>query len=124
MTALVDPANAQWLMTDALRAVREEPTTRARWGTSAIVIERVTGIATGSAAAAEADRQLAFLGRGPFVIDVHQIVGTDWLGRLGQVVTLTIDQLGYGDGIDVFVLEAEVDHASGISTIAVLRPLA
>ena len=122
--AAVDPANVQWLTSNALRAVREATTTRARWGDRAIVTERITGIATAAAAGVEADRQLAFLQRGPFVIDVHQLVGTGWLDKLARVVTLTIDQLGYDAGIDVFVLEAEVDHAAGISTIAVLRPLA
>lgn len=103
--------------------VRELPVARARWGDSAIVSERITGIANQADAIVEADRQLAFLARGPFVIDVHQLVGTEWIAMLARVVRLTIAQLGYDLGVDVFVIEAEVDHARGLSTIAVLRPL-
>lgn len=121
--AVVDSAYAQWLMTDALRTARDTAAVRARWGESAIATERVTGIATLADAVVEADRQLAFLARGPFAVDVHQIVGTGWLAMLARVVTLSIDQLGYDAGVDVFVLEAEVSHSTGTSNVTVLRPL-
>lgn len=119
----IDSAYAQWLIAEAVWLVRDTPSVKARWGDSAIVTERTTGIATAAAAAVEAERQLLFAARGPFAVDVHQLVGTGWLSMLARVVTLTIDQLGYENGIDVFVLEADVDHATAISTIAVLRPL-
>ena len=121
--AAVDPIYAQWLQSEALWSVRTDAAAAARWGDRAVIAERATGIATAAAAQAEADRQLAFLGRGPFAVDVHQLVGVDWAQRLGLVVTLTGDELGYDEGIDVFVIEAEPDHATGLSTVAVLRPL-
>ncbi|HEX8485067.1 hypothetical protein [Sphingomonas sp.] len=119
----VDPLFAQWLQAPADYAVRADAAAVARWGATALTTERLTGIATKAAAEAEANRQLTFFGRGPFAIDVHQFVGTDWIGALGSVVTIAIDQLGYDAGIDVFVLEAEIDRASGTSNVTVLRPL-
>ncbi len=121
--SLVDPLFAQWLQDVALRVTRVSGSIDTRWGAGAIVSERITGIATVAAAQAEADRQLAFLANGPFAIDVHQLLGDGWSEALGQIVTLTVDQLGYDDGLDVFVIEAEVDRTKGISVVAVLRRL-
>ena len=43
--------------------------------------------------------------------------------EMKERVQASIDKLGYGDGVDVFVLEATDDRATGLSTIAVLCPL-
>jgi hypothetical protein len=119
----VDPLFAQWLQTEALWVAPQEATIAARWTSTVIVAERRTGIALKADADAEAARQLAFFARGPFAIDVHQLVGDGWLERLGKVATLSIDKLGYDAGVDVFVLEAEYDRSTGISTVAVACPL-
>lgn len=118
----VEPLFAQWLQAPGFWSTRIG-SAAATWGESALTAERATGIAFKGDAEVESDRQLAFLARGPFVVEVHQLSGTDWTSRLGQVVTLTIDQLGYDQGLDVFVLEAEADHARGLSQVAVLRSL-
>lgn len=121
--ATVDPLFAQWLQAESDNVVRTDAAMAARWGATALTTERVTAIATAAAASAEADRQLAFLSRGPFAVDVHRLVGTDWAGELGRVVTLLIDDLGYAAGVDVFVFEVSIDRATGMSEVAVLRPL-
>ena len=120
----VTPLFAQWLTGDALWASRVSAAMTARWGERAVLAERATGIALLADAQDEADRLLAFFAEGPFAVDEHQVVmGDGWAGQLARVVTLTIDKLGYGDGVDVFVLEATDDRATGLSTIAVLCPL-
>lgn len=119
----VDPLFAQWLQAPADYAVSSDAAASARWGATALATERLTGIATRAAAIVEGARQLAFLSRGPFVQDAHQFVGTDWIGAIGTVVTITNAELGYEGGVDAFVLDAEVDRAAGISTVTVLRPL-
>lgn len=118
----VDPLFAQWLLSDADHVVRSVavPST---WGATAIVPERVTGIATLAGAQAEADRQLTFWAAGPYAIEVHQLIGQDWERARGQIVTLTIDQLGYDAGLDVFVTEVETDRTTGISQVTVLRSM-
>ncbi len=121
--AVVDPLFAQWLQADADYVVRADATMVARWGTTGVTTERRTGIATLAAAIDESDRQLAFFARGPFAIDVHQLTGTDWLSELGRVVTLSIAELGYDAGVEVFVLGVEGDRATGLSDVTVLRPL-
>lgn len=119
----VDPLFAQWLQREADYVVVSDAAAVARWAATARTTERVTGIATAAAAQAQANRELAFWSRGPFAIDVHQLVGADWAGELGRVVTLSIDQLGYDTGIDVFVFEVEADRQTNISSVTVLRPL-
>lgn len=121
--AAVDPLYAQWLQGEVLYATRADAALAGRWGDAATVSERLTGIATRTDALAEADRALTFLSRGPFAIDVHQLVGADWHRQLGQVVNLTADRLGYDAGIDVFVLGAEPDRSTGLSQVTVLCPV-
>lgn len=121
--ATVDPAFARWLQDEADFTLRSNAIESARWGASSITSQRVTGIATRAAAETEADRVLAFFQRGPFAEEVHEVVGTDWQGSIGTVVTFIIDQLGYDNGLDVFVLAAECDRATGLSSVTVLRPL-
>lgn len=121
--ASVDPLYAQWLQSETLWATRQSAAGVARWGDGAIKSERQTGIATRADAEAEADRQLAFFARGPFAVDEHSLLGTDWGAFIGRIVTLDGDRLGYDAGVDVFVLEVEVDRAAGMSKVAVLAPL-
>jgi hypothetical protein len=119
----VDPVFAQYLQAEAEFLTRVDAAAVARWGATALTSERVTAVATKAAAQAQADRELAFFARGPFALDGHQVPGVDWLPSRGRVVNLTIDQLGYDSGVDVFVLEVETDRSIGMSTITVLRPL-
>lgn len=122
MTA-VDPAYAQWLIAEALYQVSTDATLAARWGSTAQTTERVTTIATKADAAAEAARQIAFLGGGgPLAIEEHELAGA-WRQYLGQVVTLTIDRLGYEAGLDVFVIGAADNMATGTSNLTVIRRL-
>lgn len=117
----VDPIYAQWLRATALFHVEEDATLADRWGDSALICQRTTSIAAKSDAIVEAQRQLAFLG-GPLVIDEHEVPGR-WAGRKGQIVTLTINQLGYDAGVDVFVLGAADDLSTGLSAVTVIRRL-
>lgn len=119
----VEPLFAQWLQADADFATTVNAALVAAWGETATKSERITGIARAVDAQAEAARQLAFLDQGPFGVDEHQLVGGDWEKRLGQVVRLKVDRLGYDDGLDVFVIGAQVDRATGISVVTVLCPL-
>lgn len=121
--ASVDPLFAQWLLAPANYTVRVDAGGAVRWGATALTTERVTGIATKAAADIEGDHQLAFFSRGPFAADVHQVVGTDWGPCLGRVVTLSIGKLGYGVGVDVFVIGVDADQATGLTELTVLRPL-
>lgn len=120
----VDPVFAQWLQDEGLWLLREDATIKARWGESAITAERMTSIAVQADAEAEGDRQLAFMAA-PLVEDVHElpIVVGGWRQYLGQVITLTIAELGYEAGADVFLIGAEDNHAAGISTLTVLKRL-
>lgn len=122
MTA-VDPLFAQWLMDEAFWQVSSDATLQARWGDKAQTTQRVTTIATRSDAAAEATRQIAFLGgAGPLVTEEHSLLG-EWAAYLGRVVRLTIDRLGYDTGLDVFVIGVEDNRAAGTSTVTVIRRL-
>lgn len=119
----VDPLYAQWLQAAADYAVRTDATTAARWGATALTPERVSPLATKADAEAQADRELAFWSHGPFATELHQVGGTDWAASIGRVVTLTINQLGYDAGLDVWVLEIDADRATGLTELTVLRPL-
>ena len=122
MTA-VDPIYAQWLMAEALYQVSTDAALTARWGATAQTTQRVTTIATKADAAAEAARQIAFLGgSGPLAIEEHEVLGT-WAPYLGRVITLTIGQLGYDAGLPVFVIGAQDKRSSGQSTLTVIRRL-
>lgn len=121
--AVVDPIFAQWLMAPALWRVSADATLNARWGASAQTTERVTTIANGADVAAEAARQIAFLGgNGPLAIEEHELVG-EWAQYLGRIVTLTIDRLGYDAGLNVFVIGAQDNRGAGTSILTVIRRL-
>ena len=119
--ASVDPIFAQWLQDEGLWSVGEDVEVAELWGDSAITAERMTAIAGRGYALDEAERQLAFL-KGPLAIDDHLLIG-EWRHRRGQVVTLTINQLGYEQGADVFVIAAEDNKATGLSKVTVIKRL-
>lgn len=117
--ATVDPLYAQWLQSEALWAGAEDNAAIVKWGSTANTGERLTSIAFRDDATAEAARQLDFL-KGPLVVDEHILRG-EWRSFRGSVITLTGPRLGYQDGIDVFVLGAEDNLTTGLSTVTVLR---
>lgn len=119
--ASIDPVYAQWLQSDGRWLTAEDGALRAIWGDTALTTQRMTTIATKADAEAEAARQLAFLGP-VAVIDEHLLPGA-WQQYRGQVITLTINQLGYAQGADVFVIKADDDEATGLSRVTVLRRL-
>lgn len=118
---MVDPVFAQWLMADCQWSLSADAPTQARWGATAQTRERKTTIATKADAEAEAARQLAFMGQ-PMALDVHLLKGR-WEPFRGQVITITLDQLDYDAGVDVFVLGAEDVLSDGTSRVTVLRRL-
>lgn len=117
----VDPVYAQWLMADTMWAVSTDAARATRWGSDALTTSRQTTIATKADALAEGARQIAFLG-GPLAIEEHVLPG-EWASSLGTVVTLTIGQIGYDAGIDVFVIGVEDSLSQGTSTLTVIRRL-
>ncbi len=111
----------EWLMDDALFHVERDAVREARWGDDAIETERMTVLASKSGAIEEGQRQLAFLG-GPLVEERHVVKGK-LRPYLGKVITVTIADLGYDAGLDVFLLSAVDDILTGFSQITVLRRL-
>lgn len=119
----VDPVYASWLTSNGLKHVTIDPDLLARWGETALSTERVTTLSENVDAGAEAVRQIAFLGgNGPLVIDEHQLIG-EWSPYLGQVINITIDRLGYENGVDVFLIGAQDNLAAGMSLATVIRRL-
>lgn len=122
MTA-VDPVYAQWLMADALYTIATDGTLAARWGAAGMLSTRTTTIANKADADTEGARQIAFLGGGgPLAIEEHQLPGS-WAPYFGRVITLTAPLLGYDAGLDVFVIGAQDNKATGLSTVTVIRRL-
>ena len=119
--AAIDPLYAQWLEAETLWHVADDPALKALWGDGGKITSRGTTIALRADAAVEAGRQLAFLG-GPLVEEEHLLLGS-WVDFLGRVITLTCAQFGYAAGLDVFVIGAQDNRATGVSTVAVLRRL-
>lgn len=117
----VEPLFAQWLQSDGLMTVVSNASLLAIWGDDAQTSERMTTLAHKADAEAEAARQLDFLG-GPLVIDTAELRGT-WTAYIGEVITLTHDDLGYDGGVDVFVIGAEDRHSAGTANITFLRRL-
>lgn len=121
MADTVDPVVAQWLQDEGLWSLVEDAPAIVRWAVGAITSERMTSIAFKVDADAEAARQLAFM-IGPLVIDEHIMLG-EWRRYRGQVITITGDKLGYGGGVNVFVLAVQDNLGTGLSTVTVLRRL-
>lgn len=119
----VDPLFAQWLQADGTYVVRADAAAIARWASSAVTSERLTGIAAEADAVVEGDRQLAFFAKGPFGIETHSVAEVGWQDEIGKVVTFISDELGYSAGIDVFVIGADEDPTIGVSSVTVIRPL-
>lgn len=117
----VEPVFAQWLQSEGLWQVQQDAPGALLWGERGIATKRMTCLAHKADAAAEAQRQLAFL-RGPLALDVHLLKG-EWRVFRGRVIRLFSDKLGYEAGADVFVIGVEDDRSTGLSSVSVLRRL-
>ena len=119
--AVIDALFAQWLQSPQLSVVAEDDAVQARWGDTALTVERSTTIADKAEAFAQADRIAQFRGV-PLVEDVAELPG-EFVSAIGQVITVTHTDLGYEDGIDVFVIAAADNRAAGTSRVNFLRRL-
>ncbi len=120
--ASVDPVFAQWLQEEGLWLASSDAVLVARWGSKAVTAERMTSLATLAGATAEQGRRAAFFGV-PLALEEHLLTG-QWVGFVGQVISISGPQLGYGAGVDVFVTGADDNRATGLSRVTVLRRLA
>ena len=116
----VDVTLAQWLKEGSLKAAAADAPHLAAWGNDAIETDITSCFATQGAAAAEAARQLDFL-RGPLAIEVLEVPGL-LADRVGRVVTIKADQLGYATGLDAFVIGA-AEKEGERTELTVLRRL-
>lgn len=112
---------ANYLQAEALFSRATDATMASRWGDDAADTSIVSPLVLKSGADAESARQIAFLNT-PMVEDTHIVSGRH-KDKIGQVVTITIAELGYDAGVDVFVIGAEESHAIGMTTLTVLRRL-
>ena len=119
--ASVDPLFAQWLQSAQLSAVADDADVRARWGDTATTVERSTTLATKEDALAQAALIAGFRGV-PMVEDVAELPG-EFVGSIGQVITVEYAGLGYDEGVDVFVIAATDNRANGTSRVTFLRRL-
>ncbi len=118
----VDPIFAQWLQDGGLWRVENDAALSARWGAKAVTAERMTCLATLAGATAEQTRRAAFF-NAPLAVEEHLLIG-QWVGFVGQVITISGGRLGYDAGIAVFVTGADDNRATGLSRVTVLRRLA
>lgn len=118
--ALVSTTIAEWLKGRAIFAQAENASLRASWGDVAIESEVLSPIASASAANAEADRQLLFLGQ-PLAEEVIEVPG-ELVGLLGTCQRIACDRAGYADGPAVLIIGAE-EQDGGVTRLTVLRPM-
>ena len=112
---LIDSAYALYLQSQERIAVITDAPLAARWGAIAASVSASSCLTVEADANAEAARQIAFIG-GPIAEDVAMISKlVDGAALRGRTITL--------DGQIVFVLGSGVDHASGVSTLNILRRL-
>lgn len=115
----VDADYALWLQSPARFVTYADPALATLWGDLALETRIISPFASQAAALDEGARQMAFLGYA-LAEDVHIIPGAH-RDKIGQVVTITLDRLGYDAGLEVFVIGAQEDRAANITTLTVLR---
>jgi hypothetical protein len=118
--SLVPSTVAEWLTGRAIYGQAENTDLRASWGEVSLESEVLSPIAAAADAAAEADRQLAFLGQ-PLAEEVIEIEG-ELAGLLGTCQRIICDRAGYADGPAVLVIGAE-EQDGGVTRLTVLRPM-
>lgn len=119
--SIPDATFAEWLQAQCLYQTAADATIDANWSDDAVKSERITALANSTDAADEATRQRTFMGI-PMAKENHVLSGR-FSPLIGQVITVTIAQLGYDAGLDVLVLAAQDDLATNLSTVTVLRRL-
>lgn len=117
----VDAAEVTWLKEGRQYAAAANTAVQARWGAAAVETDILSPLALLPGAVAEAARQAGFLG-GPLAIEKHDVPG-ERVDLMLTVQTITAPGLGYGAGIDVFVIEAEEREDVERTTLTVLRRL-
>ena len=115
------PTYGEWLQDQALYVNAEDGVIAAAWGDEAPKGERISPLANRADAVLEAARQLTFMGQA-FAKERHVIPGR-FQPYIGQVINITCDMLGYQGGLDVLVLGAADNLATGMSSVTVLRRL-
>jgi hypothetical protein len=118
--SLVPSTVAEWLTGRAIYAQAEDGGLRASWGEVSLESEVLSPIAAAADAAAEADRQLAFLGQ-PIAEEVIEVEG-GMVSLLGTCQRIVCDRAGYADGPAVLVIGAE-EQDTGVTRLTVLRPM-
>ena len=117
----IDAATSEWLKKGALFETGADAAIAAAWGATAVEAEMVSALATQAGATAEAARQIAFW-KGPLAVEVHDVPGLR-SDLLFKVITVTINQLGYNAGLNVFVIFYEEQELVRRTRLTVLRPL-
>lgn len=118
--ALVESSFADWLKSDALKAVTA-PAGLDSWG-DVSAKSNISSCLTGMAEAqAEAERQASFLA-GPRVIEKLRVPGRR-LDLIGRCVSLIANWPGYETGAVVFVLSVDEIEGDDGSQIKVIRRL-
>lgn len=116
----VDAGLVAWLKEGAMFSAATDAAAAARWGSAAAETEILSPLALVGGAEAEAARQLDFL-RGPLAVEQLDVAGSG-VELIGTVRTIVADALGYGGGLDVFVI-GYADGDTGRTTLTVLRRL-
>lgn len=117
----VDAAEVAWLKEGRQYATAANAAVQARWGAAAIDTDILSPLALQPGAIAEAARQAGFLG-GPYAVEQHDVPG-QLVHLIATVQTIAASGLGYGGGLDVFVIEAEERDDVDRTTLTVLRRL-
>lgn len=117
----VDAGEVRWLKEGRSVVASVDAVLAARWGSGAIETEILSPLAYAAGAEAEAARQAAFLAA-PIAIERHDVPGL-LVGLVGTVQAVVADALGYGAGLDVFVIGAEESERAERTTLTVLRRL-
>lgn len=118
----VDAGVGAWLRAGALYAEASDSSVATKWGDTAVETTIMTPYALEAAAEAEGARHLDIL-KHPLVTETHNVPGLR-SDLLGKAVTMFADQLGYDDGLDVFVIGVEEQSNVERTILTVLRRLA
>lgn len=116
----IDPGTADWLRSDAARAVVADAGVGAAWGELAVDTSIRCALDGEIDAVAEGARQMAFLSS-PRVVEVLVVPGRR-ADLIGRSVTLTADAPGYrGAGAVVFVVGAAEIEEEDATRLRVVR---
>jgi hypothetical protein len=115
---VVSSTLAEWLRSAELVELVESAPILAAWGDLATDSEASSPLALRADAAAEAARQLAFLGL-PLAVETVDVVG-ERSALVGEAVRIEADVPEYAVAVPVFVIGAD-EREGGVTTLTVLR---